>query len=225
MLAIIVESFRKGKMSLFALHSSLGGSVIGVSTCHHIHTHKDKTSRSPTLAIRSCGSGGTLLLIAKTKVVVNGAGSKSSRRTICSSVSNATSTFRSTSSGGSLKVARLIHGVDKIGVFNTTDTSGFSFAMSKQITISFDLHPPSGTVAPNVKASNTYSFTVEDTPDPSRFYERLNSAVHVAKEKIGQDLTTWRDAVGGLELGKEVKKAREPEDDLEEVDGDDEEEA
>lgn len=107
--------------------------------------------------------------------------------------------------------------------------------MSRSITISYNLHPPTSTSTskPTPTASpppstpkltptksqqiplkGTYYYG-EGQEDPTTFqsyYESLRRAISEAKSVLGEDLTAWRDAVGSGEKFKEGKRAMDGED-------------
>lgn len=81
------------------------------------------------------------------------------------------------------------------------------------LTVSYELSPPNGTNAPPSLAPNgAHSFTVEadKTANIWDYYEALQKSIVAAKERFGEELTAWRDAVGNAEVGKEnaAKAAR-----------------
>ncbi|KII93154.1 hypothetical protein PLICRDRAFT_35339 [Plicaturopsis crispa FD-325 SS-3] len=90
--------------------------------------------------------------------------------------------------------------------------------MSSAITISYDLHPPTGVAAPSgLSTTKAQEFAVKPSEGQKAYYEALQVALKQAKEAIGEDLTAWRDAVGSGERDKEGKKPpKEDEDDEEE---------
>ncbi|OBZ68416.1 hypothetical protein A0H81_11521 [Grifola frondosa] len=90
------------------------------------------------------------------------------------------------------------------------------------ISITYELHPPPGTSAPqNCTSTKDHEFIVqslgaaEDTL--KNYYEGLRQAIAQAKGTLGEELTAWRDAVGSGEQSKEVKvKKGEDEEELDE---------
>ncbi|THV03015.1 hypothetical protein K435DRAFT_775184 [Dendrothele bispora CBS 962.96] len=80
--------------------------------------------------------------------------------------------------------------------------------MSKSITITYSLKPPSETKAVDgAVPSKTIEVPVSpQTENYEVYYGKLHDAIEDARNKIGEDLTVWRDAVGKGELGKETKK-------------------
>ena len=88
------------------------------------------------------------------------------------------------------------------------------------LTVSYTLSPPAETNAPPSLASNaTHPFTVEveKMAKSGEYYEALHKSIVAAKEKLGEELTAWRDAVGNAEVGKEkATKAARAEDEEEE---------
>ncbi|KAK7695241.1 hypothetical protein QCA50_002431 [Cerrena zonata] len=91
--------------------------------------------------------------------------------------------------------------------------------MSKNIVITYDLHPPSGVEANGLSSSKTHEFTV--TPEgtgASQYYDALRQSVVQAKATLGEELSAWKDAVGTTELTKEPKKPKEEDEDEDEED-------
>ena len=89
------------------------------------------------------------------------------------------------------------------------------------ITISYDLNPPES-VDNELVESKSASFTVKKSPEDGQkaYYAALRSgsAIHLARNQLGDELTAWRDAVGKEELALEGKPAAvdDEEDDNEE---------
>lgn len=97
--------------------------------------------------------------------------------------------------------------------------------MNRNITVTYDLHPPADTPAPSLDKTRTFAFAVpEHTQDVKAYYAGVREAIERAKSAIGEDLTVWRDAVGSREQTKEPKTAKkdEEEDEEEEKEGEDE---
>ena len=94
--------------------------------------------------------------------------------------------------------------------------------MTSTISISYDLHPPSGIDKTASGLSTSRKIEVQVKADASQdlesYYSALHNAIEEARTKVGQDLTEWRDAVGKDEASKEPKKTAkdEAEDDAEE---------
>lgn len=81
------------------------------------------------------------------------------------------------------------------------------------LTVSYALSPPEGTTSPPSLALNgahTFAIEAEKTADMGEYYEAVRKSIAAAREKVGEELTAWRDAVGNAEAGKEkaVKAAR-----------------
>ncbi|KAK7468966.1 hypothetical protein VKT23_003465 [Stygiomarasmius scandens] len=89
---------------------------------------------------------------------------------------------------------------------------------SKSITITYSLNPPTDTKAPEgAVQSKTISVPIASQAlNYDEYYAKLHDAVEDARNKIGEDLTVWRDAVGKRELGRETKNALNEEGDEEE---------
>lgn len=114
-------------------------------------------------------------------------------------------------------------------------TSSMPTAMSRSLTITYDLHPPVGSsvdTSLDPKATHNFDLSVsasEGTHEPGykAHYEALRAAIGEARATTGDELTRWRDAVGTAEQTKEntsgAKKGNEEEEDAEE--GDEEGEA
>lgn len=95
-------------------------------------------------------------------------------------------------------------------------------APSRSIIISYQLSPPDGTDAGDLKASGVYEGEVKGSvaDGQKQYYGALKEAVREARNQVGGELTAWRDAVGKGELSKETKKTLSSE----EVDEEEEEE-
>lgn len=74
--------------------------------------------------------------------------------------------------------------------------------MSRAITISYDLKPPADTPQSSLPPSKTQTFAVKDGES---YYAGLRATIATAKGTVGKELTEWRDQVGDLEKGKDVK--------------------
>lgn len=86
-------------------------------------------------------------------------------------------------------------------------------AAQTTLTVSYALSPPEGTNSPHSLSPNgVHAFAVEAerTADIREYYEALRKSIAAAKERLGEELTAWRDAVGNTEVGKEkaAKAAR-----------------
>ncbi|KIJ66555.1 hypothetical protein HYDPIDRAFT_109602, partial [Hydnomerulius pinastri MD-312] len=92
----------------------------------------------------------------------------------------------------------------------------------RELTAAYALCPPEGTISPQSLTSNTsHSFPVilppENKSDAGEYYSALRKSIVAAREKLGEELTAWRDAVGNTELGKEkAVKVAQMEDEEEE---------
>jgi len=90
------------------------------------------------------------------------------------------------------------------------------------LTASYTLCPPNETTPPQARASTvSHTFPVavssENRSDAREYYSALRKSIAAAREKLGEELTAWRDAVGNSESGKEkLVKAAHVEDDEEE---------
>ncbi|KAF5393616.1 hypothetical protein D9757_000409 [Collybiopsis confluens] len=62
--------------------------------------------------------------------------------------------------------------------------------------------------------------SVISSENATAYYGVLHEALAEARNKIGADLTVWRDAVGKLELVKETKRAKNAEDEEDDEEGD-----
>ena len=82
------------------------------------------------------------------------------------------------------------------------------------ITIHYTLRPPAGTPVPEPASLNPDTTLTFDVPPPQNptdqgeYYAKLKGKVEEAKERLGVDLTAWRDAVGTREANKEPKKTK-----------------
>lgn len=93
------------------------------------------------------------------------------------------------------------------------------------ITIHYALQPPSGTPhPPSLKPETTLTFDVPiqaQNQDQSEYYSKLRETVSEAKERLGEELTAWRDAVGTREGARETVSRKKR--DVDEGDGEDDE--
>lgn len=71
------------------------------------------------------------------------------------------------------------------------------------LTISYALSLPHGTNPPSSLAPNSeHAFSIVNGKVASNnpeYYEALRKAIATAKDKVGEELTAWRDAVGTRE--------------------------
>lgn len=74
--------------------------------------------------------------------------------------------------------------------------------MPGTITVTYDLKPPADTPQSSLIPSKTQTFNVGDG---GGYYVGLRATIATAKDTIGKELTEWRDQVGDLEKGKDVK--------------------
>lgn len=95
-------------------------------------------------------------------------------------------------------------------------------AAQTTLTVSYALSPPEGTHAPpSLALTGTHAFVVEaeKTAKIGEYYEAVRKAIAAAREKVGEELTAWRDAAGNAETGKEkaakATRAEEEEEDEE----------
>ena len=94
-------------------------------------------------------------------------------------------------------------------------------AAQTTLTVSYALSPPEGTNAPPSLAQNgahTFAVEAERAGNTGEYYEALRKAIAVTRERVGEQLTAWRDAVGSAEAGKEkaAKAARAEEEEEDE---------
>lgn len=93
-------------------------------------------------------------------------------------------------------------------------------AAQTTLTVSYALSPPEGTNWPPSLAPNgAHAFAIEadKTVNIGEYYDALQKSIAAAREKLGEELTAWRDAVGNAEVGKEkAAKAARAEDEEEE---------
>jgi len=94
-------------------------------------------------------------------------------------------------------------------------------ATQTTLTVSYALSPPEETNWPPSLAPNgAHAFAVEadKTVNVGEYYDALQKSITAAREKLGEELTAWRDAVGSAEVGKEkAAKAARAEDEEEEL--------
>lgn len=95
-------------------------------------------------------------------------------------------------------------------------------ATQTTLTVSYALSPPAETnLPPSLALNGAHAFAVEaeSTANIRNYYEALRKLIAAAKEKLGEELTAWRDAVGNAEVGKEkAAKAARAEDEEDEED-------
>jgi hypothetical protein len=93
-------------------------------------------------------------------------------------------------------------------------------AAQTTLTVSYALSPPEGTNSPPSLALNgvhTFAVEADKTANVGEYYDALQKSIVAAREKLGEELTAWRDAVGNAEVGKEkAAKATRAEDEEEE---------
>lgn len=85
--------------------------------------------------------------------------------------------------------------------------------MSRSLTITYVLHPPTNSsIPPSLDPNVTHAFPISvsdpqgsDTTGYKAHYDALKVAIAEAKAKTGDELTEWRDAVGTAEQTKESK--------------------
>jgi len=97
---------------------------------------------------------------------------------------------------------------------------------SKSIKVTYDLNPPLSIPIPaDLQKSNTHSYPVKISASLDKmkagnsFYRGLRKSLDAARNEVGEELTTWRDLVGKVELNKEPKKADEDGEDGEDIAG------
>ena len=100
-------------------------------------------------------------------------------------------------------------------------------SQSRSIKIAYELHPPADTQSSNLTASKTHDFTISstNTSNLNEYYAALRDSLAKSKQVVGDELTEWRDAVGKLELSKELKPLKKGAELEEEDEEEDEEEA
>ncbi|KAF8555099.1 hypothetical protein OG21DRAFT_943874 [Imleria badia] len=90
------------------------------------------------------------------------------------------------------------------------------------LTVSYTLSPPESTNSPpSLATKGAHAFVVEanKTANPGEYYAALQKSIAAAREKLGEELTAWRDAIGNGEAGKEkAAKAARAEDEDEDED-------
>ncbi len=97
--------------------------------------------------------------------------------------------------------------------------------MSRNVTITYELNLPKEVEADGLARNRTLSLPLPQAAGErsgnKQYYDSLRTAILQAKDEIGEELTTWRDAVGNIEQAKEPKVARaeEDEEDGEEAEG------
>jgi len=102
------------------------------------------------------------------------------------------------------------------------DCRSFFSAIMISITMSYHVHPPTGVILPKeTPIFRSFDVQVNVTQDNRRaYYSALHEAIADAKDKLGVDLTIWRDVAGTFELIKEMKRAKKTDDaDEEEEEG------
>ena len=91
-------------------------------------------------------------------------------------------------------------------------------SMSRTITITYELKPPTSIDADGLATAKTGNFDVKTKPADGHkvYYTALREAIEEARNQVGDELTAWRDRVGKAELTKEPKKADDDEEGEEE---------
>lgn len=98
--------------------------------------------------------------------------------------------------------------------------------MSRNIIITYDLHPPADTPAHGLEARKTHNFAVNTGEGSLKaYYAGVRDAISQGKEVIGEELTAWRDAVGSREQTKESKVAKMEQDEEDEEDEEEEDDS
>ncbi|CAL1694807.1 unnamed protein product [Somion occarium] len=90
--------------------------------------------------------------------------------------------------------------------------------MSRSVVVSYELHPPSDVVPSGLSTSKTHKFPLADGSSIPQYYDALRQSITQAKDTVGEELTTWRDAVGGREADKEPKTLKEDDEEENEED-------
>ncbi|KAJ3576104.1 hypothetical protein NP233_g657 [Leucocoprinus birnbaumii] len=85
--------------------------------------------------------------------------------------------------------------------------------MSSSITIIYELKPPAGAGPYGLNTSKLHDFPVTASPEGGQkaYYTALQKSIAQAKDRIGNELTAWRDAVGKAELTKEPNQTKSEE--------------
>ena len=97
--------------------------------------------------------------------------------------------------------------------------------MSRKITITYELNPPQGITAEGLSTTRTHELPVPDSEGSLKaYYDNVREAIAKGKDLIGEELTTWRDAVGNTEQSKELKTPSKQKDEDEEEDEEEEQE-
>lgn len=100
--------------------------------------------------------------------------------------------------------------------------------MSRNVTVTYKLNPPSSTPSTQLESTRTLSVPVPEAGsgegESGKFYNALRSAIARVKDTVGEDLTAWRDAVGSLEQSKEPNKLMKADEEDEEEEDDESEE-
>ncbi|KAH7886344.1 hypothetical protein F5I97DRAFT_1255096 [Phlebopus sp. FC_14] len=105
--------------------------------------------------------------------------------------------------------------------------------MTRAVTATYTLSPPEGVDVPqSLTPIASHSCPVETTKelngsgssDATEYYSALRKSIAAAREKLGEELTAWRDAVGNAELAKEkMVKSEQAEEEEEEQEEQEEE--
>ncbi|TFK42184.1 hypothetical protein BDQ12DRAFT_732896 [Crucibulum laeve] len=99
----------------------------------------------------------------------------------------------------------------------TTINSFLRPSVMSSISITYEPHPPAAITAGNLATAGKHEYGIKSNPSDGQkaYYGALRAAIADAKNQTGEELTSWRDAVGKAELNKEPKKVVE-EDEVEE---------
>lgn len=81
--------------------------------------------------------------------------------------------------------------------------------MSKSLTISYNLQPPTTVPASSLQTTKSQVIAIKDADSPAGYYGSLREAIAQTKDILGSELTAWRDAVGAQEQSKESKRVAE----------------
>ena len=71
---------------------------------------------------------------------------------------------------------------------------------SPKLTVTYDIHPPEDLKASSLLLTATHSWPIKSAAsDSASYYHQLSAALVSAKERVGLELTAWKEAMGDVE--------------------------
>jgi hypothetical protein len=88
------------------------------------------------------------------------------------------------------------------------------------IVVTYNLVIPEGTPHPQLESSVSHSRPIAPSATGyNEYYDTLRAAIDEIKTVTGHELTVWRDAIGNMELGKDVGAKSDEDEGSDEGDG------